>query len=377
MERYAEPLLVALVFFPIVAAFFTLPYVIYCYRKYGSVLMMRVVCVYAFIYYLMSVYCLAVLPFPEAGSTPTQSTGLNLIPFSYVPEILTKSVNLSITNPKTWMPAFFSSGIYEPLLNILMFLPLGVFLRYYFGWSRRKTVLCAFLLSLFLEVTQYTATYGLAPYRYRLADVNDLIDNTLGGFLGYLITPWLTSMLPSRERLNQVSYERGARVSYIRRLLAYFIDGILMIFITLPLFFIQTHSLSMLANCVLALAYYGLIPYLWKGQTPGKALVRIRMLDATTHEPAALWQYAARAAFLHVLVHPDMVLAVFGIDSMLADLCEPVIQLLLMILAIHHSLHNVPQMFYEKWTNTVQVSTANPPMATDGVAHEKNAGAEG
>ncbi len=265
MSRYAEPLLMALVLFPLVAAVFTLPYAIYCYRKYGSVLMMRIVCVYAFVYYLMSVYCLAILPFPKEGSVPTQKVGLNLIPFSYVPEILTKTVDFSLSDPSTWMPAFFSSGIYEPILNILMFFPLGVFLRYYFGWNMKKTVLCAFLFSFFLEFTQYTATYGLAPYRYRLADVNDLIDNTLGGFLGYLATPKLTFMLPSRERLNQVSYQRGSRVSYVRRMVAYCADEIIcstcgsVIFLALP-------RESWLI-CLLVMAYNTLIPYFWHGQT--------------------------------------------------------------------------------------------------------------
>ena len=356
MARYAEPILIALVLFPLVAAVFTLPYAIYCYRKYGSVLITRVIIVYAFIYYLMSVYCLAILPFPSADSTPTQKVGINLIPFSYVPEILTNTATFSISDPSTWMSAFFTSGIYEPILNILMFLPLGVFLRYYFGWNLRKTILCALGISFFLEFTQYTATYGLAPYRYRLADVNDLIDNTLGGMVGYWVTPLLTFMLPTRERLNQVSYQRGSRVSYVRRVVAFAVDGLIVLSIRIVLYsFIDA---SALISCLLILAYYGLIPYLWNGQTMGKAMVRIRVVDSGTHKRAQLWQYTARAAFLHLIPNASLLLRVLDIQSTLAEFCEPLLLLMMFIQAIVCGLRNKPQMFYETWTHTIQVTNA-------------------
>ncbi len=354
MSRYAEPLMIALILFPLVAAVLTLPYAIYSYRKYGSVLMTRVLIVYAFVYYLMSIYCLAILPFPKADAAPTQKVGINLIPFSYVPEILTSTTSFSIADPSTWMSAFFTSGIYEPILNILMFLPLGVFLRYYFGWNWKKTVLCAFGISFFLEFTQYTATYGLAPYRYRLADVNDLIDNTLGGLAGYAVTPLLTFMLPTRERLNQVSYQRGERVSYVRRLVAFFTDELIMLSISAVLSSLM--DLPAWLECLVILAYYALIPYLWNGQTFGKALVRIRVVDTTTRKQAQLWQYAARAAFLHLIPNASLLLQVLDMQSTLAEFCEPLLMLMMFIQAIVCGLRNKPQMFYENWTHTIQVT---------------------
>ncbi len=355
MARYVEPLLVAIDLFLFIAAVFTLPYVIYSYRKYGSLLIMRILCVYAFIFYLICVYCLAILPFPKEGSVPTQKVGLNLIPFSYVPEILTKTVDFSISDPSTWMPAFFSSGIYEPILNILMFLPLGVFLRYYFGWNMKRTVLCAFLLSFFLEFTQYTATYGLAPYRYRLADVNDLIDNTLGGFLGYLVTPLLTFMLPSRERLNQVSYQRGTRVSYVRRIVAYGVDEVICSACGGVIFFVLPKESWLV--CLIVIAYNTLIPYFWQGRTPGKALVRIRVVDSTTHERATLKQYAQRMLFLHLIPRAGVLLNAIGIESTFAGVCGVLLLGMMFIQAVFCGLRNKPQMFYERWTNTIQVCT--------------------
>lgn len=359
MERYVEPILSALLFFPVAAGLFTLPYVIYCYRKYGSVLPMRVVCVYAFIFYLMCVYCLAILPFPGPDTVITQRSGVNLIPFSYVPEILTKPVTFSLGDPSTWGSAFFASGLYEPILNILMFLPLGVFLRYYFGWGKRRTVLCAFGLSLFLEVTQLTATYGLAPFPYRLADVNDLIHNTLGGFLGYLVTPALTFMLPTRARLNQLSYQRGQRVSYLRRLLALAADLMLMAPIVLLL---ELALPAALVRTAVGLAYGGLLPFLWQGRTPGKALVRIRVVDDRTHSRASLRQYLLRALLLYVIYLQGGV----TLAPLLGDAVSGLVSFICLMAAFFSSawraIRNRPQMYYEQWTHTLETSSVEARM---------------
>lgn len=367
MARYLEPLLTALAFFPAAAAIFTLPYLIYCYRRYGSVLFMRVVCVYGFILYLLCVYCLAILPFPDADTVVTQKVGLNLIPFNYVPELLTKPVDFSITRPATWMSALFSSGLYEPLLNTVMFFPLGIFLRYYFGLSRRKTVLCALLLSLFLELTQLTATYGLAPFPYRVCDVNDLIDNTLGGFLGYLATPLVTFILPTRERLSQVSYQRGARVSYVRRSFAFLTDLFLIMALTLAaetlLPGVEEAWIYLLTTAI----YMGLLPRLWRGQTPGKALVRVRIVDASTRMTAKLWQYLARGLMLYVcFLRTDILLSPFVKDAnqqLGALAVSNGMCVLLFLCAVYHGMKNESQMGYEEWTHTLQISTVVLPGA--------------
>ena len=60
MAKYLGPILTATVFFPLLAFLFTVPYMIYSYRKYGSVLITRAVLMYAFIYYLICVYALAI-----------------------------------------------------------------------------------------------------------------------------------------------------------------------------------------------------------------------------------------------------------------------------------------------------------------------------
>lgn len=53
MSVYLIPLQSALLLFPFLAAMITLPYIIIQYRKYGSILPIRVLIVYSFIFYLL------------------------------------------------------------------------------------------------------------------------------------------------------------------------------------------------------------------------------------------------------------------------------------------------------------------------------------
>ena len=77
------------------------------------------------------------------------------------------------------------------LLNILLFVPLGILLP--FLWKRYKTLkstcLFGFCLSLSIEVLQI--------FTYRATDVNDIIANTLGTLLGYLLFRVISRLLPS------------------------------------------------------------------------------------------------------------------------------------------------------------------------------------
>lgn len=93
--------------------------------------------------------------------------------FSYMD---TRSIN--------WIPfpELFTSGgkidLSQVILNILIFLPFGIYLQViYPKKSFLKKLLYCFLLSLFLEASQYIFKIGAL-------DTTDLITNTSGGFLG-------------------------------------------------------------------------------------------------------------------------------------------------------------------------------------------------
>lgn len=78
-------------------------------------------------------------------------------------------------------------SVLQVLFNIVMTVPFGMILTYRFGFSKKNVILLSFLLSLFIEVGQLTGLFFTYNGSYRLFDADDLICNTLGGFLGYVV----------------------------------------------------------------------------------------------------------------------------------------------------------------------------------------------
>lgn len=71
------------------------------------------------------------------------------------------------------------------LLNIVMTLPLAALLYVTFSVREKgRVVLVGFVISAVIEVTQ--AVLDIALHGNRWADVNDMISNTLGAWLGFL-----------------------------------------------------------------------------------------------------------------------------------------------------------------------------------------------
>ncbi|WP_407319692.1 VanZ family protein [Isoptericola halotolerans] len=59
----------------------------------------------------------------------------------------------------------------------------------------------ALAASLLIELTQYTGIYGLIGCSYRVADVDDVLTNTLGGLLGALMAPLVLRWMPQPREL--------------------------------------------------------------------------------------------------------------------------------------------------------------------------------
>ena len=68
MAQNLEALRQAAVIYPTIAILFTLPYLAWSYRRYGSVFSLRILIVYSFILYMLCVYCLVILPLPRGDA---------------------------------------------------------------------------------------------------------------------------------------------------------------------------------------------------------------------------------------------------------------------------------------------------------------------
>ena len=219
---YINNIYTGLLVFPFIAAVFTLPYAVYQYNKHGSVSKYRTLIIYSFILYMLIAFFMVSLPLPDRASTVgnTWRDHLNLIPFRQI-WLYWHDKPFGIA---TFREYLVSMSLWQLLFNILLTVPFGVYMRYYFKLSLKRTILYSFLLSLFYETSQITALFGIYPGPYRLADVEDLICNTLGGAGGYYIAYVFTGVLPSRDEIDERCRAHGTKVTGMRRLWAALFD---------------------------------------------------------------------------------------------------------------------------------------------------------
>ena len=139
MNAYLDVIMNALLVFPLMAVIFTLPYIIYNYRKYGSVFSMRILIVYSFVLYLLCAYFLVILPLPSMQEVEMMSgPSTQLLPLHFLADIVKE---MPADQPFSFFSLLHNRALLQMLFNIVMTIPFGIYLRYYFRCSFRKCVL--------------------------------------------------------------------------------------------------------------------------------------------------------------------------------------------------------------------------------------------
>lgn len=274
-------------FFPAVAFFFTIPYIIWNYHKYGSIWSIRIVVIYSLLLYMMTVLFLTSLPLPSREYVASlKMARAQLIPFHFVHDIV-KNISESPASLDFWIAAMKTKAFKEYVANIAMCVPFGMYLRYYFKQSIPKCILYTFLFSLLIETTQLTGLWGIYPRNYRLFDVDDLMSNTLGGFLGALIVSPFLRWLPNRRKMDRNSFVRGRTVSLFRRIVAMGIDlyACFMIALLLDRLHLWPMSLTKLYMLV-CIGFTTLFAWIFKGQSLGMLLTSLKIVNAKTRRTA-------------------------------------------------------------------------------------------
>ncbi len=302
MEVYHLPILQAILIFPVVAFLFTIPYMLIQYHKYGSLPLLRVGVVYSFILYLIAAYFLVILPLPSKEEVLLYtSPTTQLVPFTFIQNII---VNTSVvwSQPATYLHLFREPNFYQAIYNVLLLLPFGVYLKYYFNCSFKKTLLFSFLLSLFFEITQLTGLYFIYPRGYRLFDVDDLIINTLGGIIGYAIALGLLKILPNRKKIDDYAYQIGTRMTVWKRLYNVLIDYVLLVILVVPFFFFFPKLPSFYIP-ILAFLYFTISTIVSGGKTFGKKFLNMQVVTLSG-EKAKWYQYLLRYFLLFAIALP-------------------------------------------------------------------------
>lgn len=306
MDSYLIPILWALIFFPFIAFLFTIPYALNQYHKFGSIPMIRVGIVYSFILYLLAAYFLVILPLPDMQEVAAM-TGptTQFIPFQFVIDFI-QNTSFVITNPQTYLKALTEPWCYQVLYNLILLLPFGLYLRYYFKCDFKKTVLLTFLFSLFFELTQLSGLYGIYPRAYRLFDVDDLMINTLGGILGFFIAGLAMKILPSRDHIDSYAYQKGKEITGWKRFTCFFLDWFLetlllsigsVITFLIPQMDYRIYALSIF------LIYFIFVPIVNQGRTFGKQFLNMKLVKMDGSD-AKWYQYIIRYLLLYGILLP-------------------------------------------------------------------------
>lgn len=321
MGNYTAPILTAVLVFPVLAAVITLPYMLVQYKRFGAIPRLRTLIVYSFALYMMTTYFLVILPLPDREEVAAMTgSRTQLIPFQFVRDFIRES-SFDLSKPSTWIGALKEGVFLQPFCNLLMFVPLGIYLRYYFRLGLKKTVLFSFLWSLFFELTQLTGLYGIYPRSYRLFDVDDLMVNTLGGVCGYFAAALCMKLLPSRKEIDEQAVRLSDRVTLPRRLTAVLVDwfvigGAVSIASAFGLWLLQGDALhtGVLSYLLIIFCYFVLLPLRTGGYTIGKRLVNIRLVREDGRTPE-LKDYLIRYGILYgvIVPAPSYFLILFGL----------------------------------------------------------------
>lgn len=318
MTKLMMAVYLALLICPFIAIMFTVPYVIWQYKKIKFINVIRCANIYLMIFFTLCAYFMTMLPFPEIEEVRRmKGPFVQLIPFYCIYDFF-KNSGFVISDWKTVLPAFSGGIMLGIFFNVIMLIPSGFFLRRLYKFRKREMILVGFLISLIFEFTQLTGLFGIYPNPYRIFDVDDLIQNTFGFFLGGELTHvWRFLKQPSHIVVRQ-----GGEVSFRRRFSADIIDqsiltAILVVFVILskrnikffalhpiksfPLYF----ELIMILNFLLSV-----IVYLTNGLTLGMYLTGLRLRDTRGYR-LSMWQCALRGLVYALYINIPLLIGFF------------------------------------------------------------------
>lgn len=362
MTTYINSIYSAIYLFPLIALIITFPFMIINYHRYGSISKIRTLIIYSFILYLICAYFLVILPLPSREYVSKLTIPhAQLKPFNFIFDFI-KDNNYSFNSFKSFIRILKQPSIYQPIFNIILTIPFGMYLRYYFRYSLKKTVLYSFLLSCFFEITQLTGLYYIYPRNYRMFDVDDIMFNTLGGLVGYyLIKPFL-NILPSKNKIDNNSYIMSNKVTGIRRIVGFIIDLffknlILGLILVITLLFNYEYNLKSFIILYLIINYisFVLIPIIFKGKTIGKNIVNLKLSSEINKTLPIIIR--TNIMFIYFFLVPSISILLIGNQNLLGILI--ILVYLIYILATFFVLITNNLLWYEKLTKTRNINTIN------------------
>ncbi|MDR1852857.1 MAG: VanZ family protein [Propionibacteriaceae bacterium] len=175
LSQFTDSTWLAIILGGIITVLLFVPVAIYRYRKKGTLRFGDVLMLVAAAIYFMAIWTYTLYPLPHSGSY--KCAPANFDPLAFIDDIK----NYPAT--RIWR----NKALFQVLMNIVLFLPFGAFLRILFKRGVVVATVLGGLVSLIIETSQLTGLWGIYDCAYRTFDVDDLILNTFGALLGSLM----------------------------------------------------------------------------------------------------------------------------------------------------------------------------------------------
>ncbi|MDT7726935.1 MAG: hypothetical protein QOI21_3511 [Actinomycetota bacterium] len=182
-----------------------IPQLILHYGRFGRVDLRRMITTAVLTLYACLALAVVFLPLP-GPNTKHPSQTVQLQPFQWIADTHAELLKHGLSSAYALTTLTFQ----QVALNVLLFVPLGLFARVLWKRGLIGTTLIGFAISLMIEITQVTANFGTAPFVYRIFDVDDLLNNTAGAMLGWVIGALFLALrkVPSTIDAQAVRSER-------------------------------------------------------------------------------------------------------------------------------------------------------------------------
>ncbi|MDR1032692.1 MAG: VanZ family protein [Candidatus Nomurabacteria bacterium] len=275
--NFSDSFLLSIFLWPFVAIVLTLPVLLVQYVRFHRLPKARVAVIYLFMLYALALLAFTLYPMPDDPSKFCANYNLSpqLNPLQFISDIREDGLR----------------AVFQVVMNVMFFVPLGVFLRNLFGRKIFITLLAALLVSLFIETAQLTGAFNFYPCSYRLFDVDDIAFNVLGAMIGYLVARVLPNFSKPKKRDN-INTNPGIVHRFVTFLSDWLVYEALALVLVAPLFLISSGdvcpelALSLQVGCFVVLQLA--VPLFWRGQTLMAKLTGISLDD---RERTPLWRY--------------------------------------------------------------------------------------
>jgi glycopeptide antibiotics resistance protein len=202
----ATALAAGLLAFVAVWATLLIPQLITHHARFGRVVVSRVVRTAAITLYACLALAVVFLPLPGPGTRRPRQT-VQLHPFQWIADVHTELVNHGLSEAHA-LHGGVPAGRDERAVVVSAGRVCPAALEA--GAGLVGTTVLGFACSLLIEVTQLTTNFGTAPFAYRIFDVDDLIDNTIGAALGWIAAALFVALwkAPSAVGTEPIRRER-------------------------------------------------------------------------------------------------------------------------------------------------------------------------